>query len=50
MSKTMAQHMVEVEELAKIMKDWQNLEEETISLAENLMTKSNKICRPVAAS
>jgi hypothetical protein len=40
MPKTMAQHMVEVEELAKIMKDWQNLEEETISLAENLMTKS----------
>jgi len=37
----MAQHMAEVEELAKIMKDWQNLEEETISLAENLMKKSN---------
>lgn len=41
MQKTMAQHMAEVEELAKIMKDWQNLEEETISLAENLMKKSN---------
>jgi len=41
MQKTKAQHMAEVEELAKIMKDWQNLEVETISLAENLMTKSN---------
>src|SRR3972149_6668351 len=41
MPKTMAQHMAEVEELAKIMKDWKNLEDETISLAENLMTKSN---------
>jgi len=41
MQKTMAQHMAEVEELAKIMKDWKNLEDETISLAENLMTKSN---------
>lgn len=41
MPKTMVQHMVEAEELAKIMKDWQSLEEETISLAEDLMRKSN---------
>jgi hypothetical protein len=41
MPKTMTQHMVEVEELAKILKDWQNLEEETASLSESLMKKSN---------
>src|SRR4030043_282244 len=37
MQKTMAQHMAEVEELAKIMKDWKNLEDETISFAEDLI-------------
>jgi hypothetical protein len=41
MPKTMTHHMVEVEELAKILKDWQNLEDSTISFAEDLMRKSN---------
>jgi hypothetical protein len=41
MPKTMTQHMVKVEELAKILKDWQNLEDDTISFSEDLMKKSN---------
>jgi hypothetical protein len=41
MPKTMTQHMAEIEELAKILRDWQNLEDDTISFAEDLMRKSN---------
>lgn len=41
MPKTMAQHRIEIDELAKILKDWQGLEDETISFAEDLMDRSD---------
>ena len=37
----MAKHMKEAEELAKILKEWYALEDQTIKFAEDLMSKSN---------
>ncbi len=37
----MAKHMKEMEELAKILKDWQGLEDQTIKFADDLMKKSD---------
>lgn len=39
--KQSAKHMKEAEDLAKVLKEWQGLENETISLAEKLSSKSD---------